>query len=73
MSFYPTTAPHDQVQQLQGGQSDRILGQDTMDELAKDTGGKAFYNGNGLSEAVARAINNGPHSIYSPSPTRRPP
>jgi VWFA-related protein len=66
----PSMASQDQVQQLQGGQSDRILGQDTMDELAKDTGGKAFYNGNGLSEAVARAINNGAqyYSLtYTPS------
>jgi len=31
----------------------------TMDQLADETGGKAFYNTNGLKEAVAKAINFG--------------
>ncbi len=30
-----------------------------MEELARDTGGKAYYNSNGLSDAMAHAINNG--------------
>ena len=30
-----------------------------MDELAKDTGGEAFYNSNGLDDALARAMHNG--------------
>lgn len=55
----PSMATQDQVQQLQGGQMNRILNQGTMDELAKDTGGRAYYNTNGLSDALARAINNG--------------
>ncbi len=31
----------------------------TMDELASDTGGEAFYNTNGLNEALAQAIRDG--------------
>ena len=42
----------------------------TMDEIAKDTGGEAFYNTNGLKEALARVISNGAHYYtisYSPT------
>jgi hypothetical protein len=41
-----------------------------MQELAKDTGGQAFYNTNGLNDALARVIDNGTryYSLsYSPS------
>ena len=31
----------------------------TMDTLAQDTGGKAFYNTNGIDDAFARAMNHG--------------
>jgi hypothetical protein len=31
----------------------------TMDQMANDTGGHAFYNTNGLADAVARAIDSG--------------
>ncbi len=30
-----------------------------MEQLAQDTGGKAFYNTNGLNDALARVINSG--------------
>ena len=33
----------------------------TMDILARDSGGKAFYNTNGISDAFTRAITNGSH------------
>jgi hypothetical protein len=36
----------------------------TMDELARDTGGRAFYNSNGLSSAMDTAVTNGAH-FYS--------
>jgi VWFA-related protein len=42
----------------------------TMDEMASETGGKAFYNINNLSDAVAKAINSGANYYtltYSPS------
>jgi len=32
-----------------------------MEQFAKDTGGQAFYNTNGLSEALTRVVNNGSH------------
>jgi VWFA-related protein len=33
----------------------------SMEELAENTGGKAFYNTNGLKDALAEAIDNGSH------------
>jgi VWFA-related protein len=42
----------------------------TMDEMASETGGKAFYNTNNLADAVAKAINAGANYYtlsYSPS------
>lgn len=42
----------------------------TMDQMAQATGGHAFYNTNGLSQAVAKAIDSG--STTTPSPTRPP-
>ena len=41
-----------------------------IEQLAKDTGGHAFYNTNGLSDALARVVNNGSRYytlVYSPS------
>lgn len=43
---------------------------DTMDKLANDTGGHAFYNTNGLTRAVAEALNQGSNYyslFYNPS------
>jgi VWFA-related protein len=57
----PSLSTRDQIQRLQSGQSNRSSNQSTMDELAKDTGGKAYYNTNGLSDALARVIDNGTH------------
>ncbi len=40
-----------------------------MDELARDTGGEAFYNTNGLNDALDRVLNHGTHYYtlsYSP-------
>jgi VWFA-related protein len=42
----------------------------TMDQMAADTGGHAFYNTNGLADAVAKAIDSGSHYYtltYSPT------
>ena len=52
-------AMQDQIQQLQTGSLDRDSNHAAMEELAKDTGGQAFYNTNGLNGALARVINNG--------------
>ena len=43
---------------------------ESMETLADDTGGKAFYNTNGLDNALARALNYGSHYYtlsYSPN------
>ena len=55
----PSIAIHDQVKQMQTGQTNRDLNHQTMDELAADTGGKAFYNTNGLGDALTHVVNNG--------------
>ena len=71
-SARPSRATRDHVQRLQSGQLNRNLNQATMDELAQDTGGKAYYNTNGLSDALTRVVNNGAryYSLsYDPSNT----
>jgi VWFA-related protein len=60
-------------------QSNRLIHEDanrrnadhaTMDEIADDTGGKAIYNTNGLSDALARVVEHGSNYytlFYSPT------
>ncbi|HWF91673.1 MAG TPA: VWA domain-containing protein [Terriglobales bacterium] len=43
------------------GNSERSLQQLSMNKLAQDTGGQAFFNTNGLASAVSNAINDGSH------------
>jgi VWFA-related protein len=45
-------------------ESDRSFNQIAMEMLARDTGGHAFYNTNGLSEAMGQAVDEGSH-FYS--------
>ena len=55
------------IVQEAGQRSDKIF---AMEELAADTGGKAFYNTNDLSAAMTHAIENGSHYytlIYTPA------
>jgi len=66
----PSLAMRDQLKQMQVGETSRDLNHTTMDQLAKDTGGQAYYNTNGLSGALARVVNNGSryYSLtYSPT------
>ena len=49
---------------LQGDALSRNAGHTAMDEIARDTGGEAFYNTNGLNDAIARASNDG-SSFYT--------
>ena len=64
-SVSPTTitnargATREEVHQLRADSIQRNANHATMDELARDTGGKAFYNTNGLDEALAQAIHDG--------------
>ncbi len=60
----------DQMQQMQTGSVGRDSNHNVMDQLAKDTGGQAFYNTNGLNDALTRVVNNGTryYSLaYTPS------
>lgn len=52
-------AMQDQVRQLRAGGVDRDSSHAAMEQLAQDTGGKAFNNTNGLNDALARVVNNG--------------
>jgi VWFA-related protein len=59
-----------QVTDLQAGSTERNAGFAAMDELAKDTGGEALYNTNGLNDALAHVLNHGTHYYtitYSPT------
>lgn len=44
-----------------GDSGSRNANYESMETLAEDTGGKAFYNTNGLNDALARAVNYGSH------------
>ena len=54
-----------------GGENDvRAIRITAMEQLANDTGGKAFYNTNDLNAAVTHAIDNGSHYytlVYTPT------
>jgi VWFA-related protein len=58
------------TKELQDAESTRATNQIAMEELARDTGGKAYYNTNGLSDAITHAIDEGARYYtltYSPS------
>ncbi len=55
------------------GNRERAANQIAMESLAKDTGGEAFYNTNGLAQAVTRVVNEGTHYYtltYTPTNTK---
>jgi VWFA-related protein len=49
---------------VEDDEADRSFNQIGMELLARDTGGRAFYNTNGLSEAMEQAVQEGSH-FYS--------
>jgi VWFA-related protein len=55
----PSMANIDQIKQMRRGERDRDSDHTVMEDIAKDTGGQAFYNTNGLSDALTRVIDNG--------------
>lgn len=62
----------DQMQISREQAWDRDASHSAMEQIAKETGGQAFYNANGLAAAMQRAIHNGEryYSItYSPANT----
>ena len=52
-------AMQDTIQQMNNDSVDRDSRHAAMEEMARDTGGKAFYNTNGLSDVLTRVVNNG--------------
>jgi VWFA-related protein len=63
------TAMQDQMVQSRSAAAERDSNHVSMEELAKQTGGQAFYNTNGLNDALTRVMNNGTHYYsltYSP-------
>ena len=46
---------------IHDGYSDRAFDQIAMETLARDTGGRAFYNTNDFSNAMTEAVNSGSH------------
>ena len=67
-----SVAAQDSNQRLRTDVMDRDSNHATMETLAKDTGGKAFYNTNDLDDALARVIRNGSRYYtlaYSPMNT----
>jgi VWFA-related protein len=49
----------DQILVTRAGNAERDSSHVVMEDLAKATGGHAFYNTNGLNDALARVVNNG--------------
>jgi VWFA-related protein len=69
----PSLSTRDHVQRLQAGETNRDLQHNSMEELAQDTGGQAFYNTNGLGDVLTRVVNNGTryYSLaYAPGNTK---
>lgn len=66
----PSLATRDQIKEMKSNASTRDLNHLVMEELAADTGGHAYYNTNGLGDALGRVVNNGSRYYtitYSPS------
>ncbi len=62
----------DTVQQMRADSVARDSGHNVMDDLAKTTGGQAFYNTNGLGDVLARVVDDGSHYYtlsYAPTDT----
>jgi VWFA-related protein len=68
------TSPDNYGRPVHDGYSGRAFDQIAMETLARDTGGRPFYNTNDLSNAMTEAINNGAHYYtltYTPTNTKR--
>ena len=52
-------APNPMMQDTHESLEDQVGDQSTMDQIASDTGGKAFYNTNGITEAIQTAVEQG--------------
>lgn len=67
MSFQPPSALEQQFEQ---SRDDQASEQATMDEVADGTGGKAFYNTNGIQQAIDAAVEQGSdYYVFSYTPS----
>ena len=67
-----SVAAQDTMRQSRTAAMDLSSSHASMEQLARDTGGQAFYNTNGLNDALTRVVNNGSHFYslaYSPTNT----
>jgi VWFA-related protein len=67
------THPDNYGRPIDEGSGDRAFDQIAMETLARDTGGRPFYNTNDLSNAMTEAINSGAHYYtltYTPTNTK---
>jgi hypothetical protein len=55
----PSVTVRDQIKQMKSAAAGSDSNHLAMEELAKDSGGQAFYNTNGLNDALIHVINNG--------------
>src|SRR5262252_7706718 len=56
-----SVAAQDTMRQSRTSALDLSSAHASMEQLAKDTGGQAFYNTNGLNDALTLVVNNGSH------------
>jgi VWFA-related protein len=74
LTIYPERDPSNMGSPINEGQAGFAANQIAMETLAQDTGGKAFYNGNALDDAMARVVDEGSHYYtlaYTPSNAKR--
>ncbi len=65
------TTTRDRIKQMRRSGNDRDFNHVTMEQVAKDTGGQAFYDTNGLNNALTHVIKNGSR-FYTLTCLRRP-
>jgi len=74
LNVYPEHDPSQIGSPITEGGASLVSSQVSMETLAHDTGGKAFYGTNGLDDAMARAVDEGSHYYtlaYTPSNAKR--
>jgi VWFA-related protein len=74
LNVYPEHDPSQIGSAITEGGASLVSSQVSMETLARDTGGKAFYGTNGLDDAMARAVDEGSHYYtlaYTPSNAKR--
>jgi VWFA-related protein len=74
LTIYTEHDPANMGSPISDAGSSLVANQIAMETLARDTGGKAFYNSNALDEAMGRTVDEGSHYYtlaYTPSDIKR--